>query len=732
MQEIQFKYYLRKYNTGLAAWEYYQMDNTGTVILDVAVTPLTFAPQGWQEKTLKWERGYTYWGVMQAFSLPLQFVKDGAKILRSIFYTTGVDAQVQFYIEKLDKAIATYGYAAYYEGDVDFSRFEDKKDYVAVQIAENGFIGKLIAKENTDFEIPITTNPDAIWVRMDGIDLMAKARFTGIIQPDNSQVLQNAIGMNIPFLQWYQTEGYANGDIYPKGSGENFGGYSSFYSAPITGTVTLAMLPQYFLHNTSATLSYDVRLTGEFTLQSYNNSAGNRTARLLALRFQIGTGVIIQNHILATGAVIGPLTGGTDTLSIDETITLDPDEGLIVWFTHIGGAPIDCDARVVKADIAVDWLNKVKETYIPALRPKEVGDELVALIDSTATLASTPLGDYEDYVLTSGDALRNLDNATFKTSWEDFYKAVDMLMHTGFFFDKTNNEAQILYRADVFDSGTTIDLGEVNELELKPETELMFGRLKIGYKQKSYDEINGKEEFNTEYQFQSHLDRISAELDMVSPYSADPTGIELTRANLVGKTLADNASDNERFWIQIDSSGGPAGTIPAGLPGAGEDYYDLYRDNTLTITGLTSPATMFNINLSPKRVMRTHGPSIKSKLHPDNSEAIEFISSAKTTNSGDGLQTDDGVQIIIEKASEQVDDLPGTKLFYPIKFSMSSRIPQNISSLASNPFVRVQFSYRGKTGYGWVIEVTDQPVWKPKQNYTLLCSPDTNLSDFIE
>ena len=38
------KYYLRKYNTGSAAWEYYQLDNTGAVVLNTTKTELQFAP----------------------------------------------------------------------------------------------------------------------------------------------------------------------------------------------------------------------------------------------------------------------------------------------------------------------------------------------------------------------------------------------------------------------------------------------------------------------------------------------------------------------------------------------------------------------------------------------------------------------------------------------------------------------------------------------------------------
>ena len=231
MQLKLFTYYLRFYNTTTSAWNYFYVDSNGVVQSTATKTELPQAPKGWDGQTLVWERGFEWYGVFTNYSNPLQFVNDGAKILKDRYYSQGIEAECQLLIEKHTNEVSTWGYQEYYKGDIDFSRFKDMKDFVEVSIMESGFLAKLKANEQTMREIPVEANPNVIWVNMDGIELEAKSEFITIIQPDTSQVLQSTSGVNIPFLNWYINYGYSNGDIYPRGTNENYGPYSQFYNS---------------------------------------------------------------------------------------------------------------------------------------------------------------------------------------------------------------------------------------------------------------------------------------------------------------------------------------------------------------------------------------------------------------------------------------------------------------------------------------------------------------------
>jgi hypothetical protein len=83
MSEKLYKYYLRFDDAG--TWKYYYVNTSGVVSNTTTKTEINYAPKGWSKtKPLKWERGFEYWGVMQSFSLPLEFVVDGGKNIEGI------------------------------------------------------------------------------------------------------------------------------------------------------------------------------------------------------------------------------------------------------------------------------------------------------------------------------------------------------------------------------------------------------------------------------------------------------------------------------------------------------------------------------------------------------------------------------------------------------------------------------------------------------------------------
>lgn len=744
MQLKLFKYYLRFYNTTTSAWNYFYVDSNGVVQSTATKTELPQAPKGWDGQTLVWERGFEWYGVFTNYSNPLQFVNDGAKILKDRYYSQGIEAECQLLIEKHTNEVSTWGYQEYYKGDIDFSRFKDMKDFVEVSIMESGFLAKLKANEQTMREIPVEANPNVIWVNMDGIELDCKSAFVGITQPDNTQSLQLTSLISVPYLSWFINYGYNNGDIYPRGTNDNYGAYSQFYTTSWTGALTLAMQNQYFISNESATNTYDISLSGTFEIQAYNGSTTNITyCRVRALHFTKGNATLIANSTLGDGNNIGPLTSGTDNIALSGTFTLGPNEAIILAFYYSGAsATVDpVDARVLAIDLEASWLNKVEQAYIPALPAINVAQAICEGIDQNVSTYSRPAIDYPAYLLTCGDALRNLPGSVLKTNFADYFSAINCMFNAAFYFDKANNEAQFLYKYFVFDPAVApIDLGDVNNFEVSPLTQEMFSLLKIGYKPYSYDDYNGKDEFNTEYQFKSPLNRVTTERNLVSPYRADMYGIELIRANLTDKQQADKDSDNDVFWLHIDDSA-PAGTIPAGLPGAGQDYYNLYRDNTLTVTGVLSPSTAFNIDFSPKRRMYSWGYWIRSVMYPNLSPDLVYQSTMQSQANNVSFETDDGVTIITEKVNEPISGLPGTsytlespnrnQIFYPLIFTVETKIPSNIMDLMTNPHGEFQFTYKGNTYYGWLLQVSDEPSFTPKQTYKLIASTSNNLTDLI-
>lgn len=716
MQLDTFKFYIRKYDTIGAQWYYYFVNGSGVVATTTTKTALPQAPDGWQDTELRRERGWTYYGVFTSYSNPLRFVKDGGTILKWFYYNYGIDAVCELLIEKHTKEVSTWGYVEYYRGDFDFSQFKDEKDYTGITIMQGGSLAELKAKEATDYEIPIEQNADVIWVKMDGIDLQFSTDFTFL---PNEVVPDLGIDARIPTM------------IYLAGldKGQNF--YLKFkdnFNDP-SG-------PVYFAYNYSTTQTQSFDLVHSFNYNVYVSPSG-ATAQFVIqyITFDDNYAIVGTNNAY-TGVAVVPGASQTYTDTITDTITLQPGYSVamvIRMFNTLYTAPMNVtkwDLTQLGSEFDITLLNKYPTTYIPALRPITVAQAMTDNITAGWTMNAPPLTDFEQYVITSGDALRNLSESVLKTNWQDMYKAFDCMFNTAFYQDEANFDLYIDYKDNLFDSvSAAIDLGDAAELKITPFTQEMFSKLMIGYKPYSYDEYNGKEEFNTEYTFQAPTKRVTNAKDLISTYRADMYGIELTRANLTDKIEADSDNDNEVFWLAIETTS--AGTVPSG-PGAGEPYYELDRALNADIqSGLISPTTAFNILLSPKRRMRTWGNWLKSIFYPVTSTLLSFTSSQKSINGGGGLEWDDGVTVINEKDNEVVSGLPGNLFFYPLIFEVTLKVPLNPSTVFSTPYVQFSFDYKGLTLYGWLIEVSDKPAFRMGQEYKLLCSQNNTLTDLI-
>ena len=122
MQAKEFKYYLRKRLTP-TSYVYYFINSLGSVTTTGTKTELEYAPDGWMESALEWKRGFEYWGVFTTMSQPLRFVRDGAKILRYVYYTEGRQGNCELYIERLDRSSGNYNlYYRFYVFRKWFSR----------------------------------------------------------------------------------------------------------------------------------------------------------------------------------------------------------------------------------------------------------------------------------------------------------------------------------------------------------------------------------------------------------------------------------------------------------------------------------------------------------------------------------------------------------------------------------------------------------------------------------
>lgn len=154
----------------------------GVVTSLTSPKPLPQAPDGNQDISIGWERSKTYRGNIRNFGLELGFVGDGNKILRNDFYKFNIDRELYLLVKRLtyewsDTTFKEY-YKQLYKGQLDFATTDDSQGNYRfnIGIMEGGLNRLLKANESTVYELPFDL--DAKNVNMDGMFITGQFRWT--------------------------------------------------------------------------------------------------------------------------------------------------------------------------------------------------------------------------------------------------------------------------------------------------------------------------------------------------------------------------------------------------------------------------------------------------------------------------------------------------------------------------------------------------------------------------
>lgn len=654
--------------------------------IDGVTTELFHAPIGWEDSLIKWGRETFYFGMIRTFSVPLKFVKEGATLLRKEFYSSGIEGNATLTIDKLNKS--TWVYEQLYIGDVDFSNFKDGENEVEVNIMEGGISKQIKAYENVKYEINMDV-PEALDILINGIILRETATLFFTPQIDDPK------GDYFPPVQVLVNEQKSN-----QVSVQDVDGFQQSN-------------PNYA---TSDKWFYKAQVTGSVNLKGF--LAGLATSPNAGKRYQI-------NLIKSTGALIETIVDVIpeqyQSIYFNEPFDINVDmlagEKLFIYEDSVGSLQSQSGILISDSEMFVSYNTISEPSHCKALRPKYVFDQLIKKMNGGAPYPTQSfiLKEWEQLCLTSGDAIRQIEGAKLKTSFKDFFTSINSLVNVG--FGPANGKAVLEAKSYFFQPTlTTIDVGEIKDFHLEPYTQVIYNTIKAGYPDTSYDEINGRDEYNSTQNYSTPITRIQKELNLVSAYRADSYGIEFLRINLEGKKSTDSSSDNDVFFIKVKSAPEAEGYF---LPETAEVYS--------AVSGVQSGSTAYNMDISPKKNLLRHGDYLHGMLDRLDGRFINFESALKNKEL---VTTRDGKKIA-EKAGINISSLPD-KLFLPYVVSFTAKLPRTTMQMINSfPTGCVKFIYRKVEISGFIIDVSVDVSNNEQQQLRLLLSPKTNLLTFI-
>jgi hypothetical protein len=680
--------------------------------------PLVFTPDGWTKIEINNQRNTKYFALDRSFSIPLDFVEDGALILKDAYYKKGVEAKVYLVILKQKINITRdvsgnitgfgYYYDSFYRGEIDFSQFQHKGPKVTVNIMEGGIPKYIKAGENTKYELDVDV-PEARYVLMDGVNLKIHSQFLISNGADPDELRNHFIALD-PITVDGSSKISIKAVERSKFTGNNndlVGNPNWFFSATTSTTVNL---------------SYKFKV-GATIVTGASIDPGGRTS----IQFQVVRG----NTVTSYAVFFGLLPGGGQVLQGQVSINVQAGDHIYfrTFFTTIGSTG-DAVIRYHYFDIPdsylfVDAAFRWPASFIKVLPPEYVFKKLIEKVTNGSYQAeSIILSNNHNISMTCGDAIRGIPGSKIKTSLSDFFTSYDVQFDLG--LGDISGKVKLESKTAWIDYNNPINLGEVKELKVKPAADYLYNTIKCGYPEQQYDDVNGKQEFNNTSLFTTPITRVSKELNKVSAYRADCYGIEFTRMNLENKTTTDNSSDNDVFLIHTATA-----PIPTPIPvptygGFITEFFILERSLNATVSGVLDPAGVFNLFLSPKRCLERNGRFIHSLFYKLDGEKLVF----QTTEKNAELKTTS--PLVIEKADVQIGSLL-PQLFSPNLLEFETPAPVDlIEALEASPIRTFTGSYLGVPFDGIPVKVSAASETNEAQDYTLLASPSTNLEPLIK
>lgn len=668
-----------------------------TLLSEGKTWELPQAPDQWEESSLQWSRSDLYFGIIKSFSVPLRFVLDGAWLLRRAMYLEGIDADCILRIELLNRS--TWEYELLYEGSIDFSTFDDTLTAVESTLMEKGLSASISAFDKTEYEFPVLPD-DTVQVRLPGMD-----------------VVETAAG--VPYY-----------------SQDNYKGYFPGIS------ITLNELFTEKVEVREQQFQLDPSVVDPFNWWIRGNETGGTDTRIfgsIVYRFNRPfLGSFRPNYqvqiVTESGTVLFVIYDTTNQLvpniNFDMTVNFDFAYNLAdgqKLFLRVQGPnfPFEVDSyfRIVAGEVKVSYNLTTEPTIIRAYKPKTLLRKILGRMhDEEVNIQSALLDQWDNLLITSGDAIRTIDEALIKTNFSDFFQSINAVLNAG--ISISENTLTLEQKSFFFRPALPIlDLGDSpKDVHVRPSQRFMFNTIKAGYPDDDYEVDQGREEYNSGQIWSTNIRRIQKELNLQSIYRADQYGIEQLRIASLDEArdninAKDKKNDNEVFFIHA-------------LKEIGEDgIYNVYNvDQYLRISGISNRSSSYNLEITPKKNLLRHSDYLAGALY-QNSDYIKF---EKADKNADLVTTSLSGVTIGEKDLISVSSL-GTPLFIPFEVELVTDLKFDAWRLLQTaPSGYIRFEWREHEFYGFILEVSQNIERNAERTITLLLTPDNDITKLID
>ena len=717
--------------------------------------PLQDAPQGWDATKFRLIRDLTYLGILKTISVEFDFVGDGFFFMQRHRRTYGIDADVIIRVYRNNPNEFLF------EGKVNMENYIEERKYnrFKVDIIQSGFVQKFQNREDVQLNLLNTLSLDRNTISpaafhnatIRGRSIFFFSEYDGVSQTD-----KQTFSHTLPWLNKERGNPGANAQPYqvsvPDGTISN-----DEEEIKLINDLYNSAEGRLYRNNLVTPQLIRLKFNANFTIQYLGQPLPIFIQRIVDIS-EYGGYKLYFRLVVSTPQEDGTVTTeikkeavylmgeqGNFNFSYDDTIEVLPGQSIITAlemhylaifyeegdyqetieldFMPITWMAVDVSTNM-KIAITYNTMNLTMEsdsdfpgTVVPVLLPHELFSNIVAQICEgefySEYFGRTDLGYAADgegayLAVTTGLLLRGIPIAEVQipTSMRDAFSSFSSICCLGAMI-RDNKEIRIEPLEKLFNNNIAAHIGEVNELTLSPIKEFLFNSVKAGYPLNEYEEQNGRDEFNTTYQYTNSLQAVKSELDLVSKYYGDGYGIEFARReSIINTGSKDSKFDKEIFFIDL-------------IKDVEGNLMSRRQEGILFVDGIFSPETAINLRIAVGQNMlrnkkRLNIPlSKKEKVYffqsKDKNTGLQLITELGTTIDGEDLQTGTAAYFLPEDR----------------KFKCPITI-ETLFAILANPLGIVSYTYQDEKFFDFIYEV-DAETDKAVAEWRMLGTKDTPI-----
>lgn len=675
-------------------------------------------------------------GMSSEFSdAKLGFVKDGRYYLSRAYAAAGLEAEVLVTIEQLDPN--AFAWQPYYQGRVSYAAAEFTATQAKVNLEQPSFWQKFTSRDAVSVDLFGATSVSGaaspaltpLTVQLHSRALVQRYAASQKTAGDLSPGLMSG-DENDPSHEQLLYFGFDTADLNELGLGAAGGG---FVAGDATSVVSMLPITASGTYSVEFDLRATVTATNNGQGPEFETVEGDCTFRV------VRAGVVTDTKLLPDfkqqnlgGDYYQDLRTGVNRF----TVELEPGDLLQVYaryFVHdIGGLGTSIRYRsTISATMLPGSYLRITATTrtTPTLAAgvllyeafERVAQALSEEVDVFRSdfFGRTDLGYPVDgpgalTLFTGGFQVRGfplpsapapaagaLDpRKSLYTSWQDLFNSAAAAWNLGYGLEwaigKKGLPIRVLrvepasywYPADV-----VLDITEpVAELKTTVTESLAYQVVEVGYQQWQAEQANGLDEFNSTRQYTTPLTVVSNTYSQLSKVATSGVLLETTRRNRYDATAtADTSQDATTFFVCL---------VREGLL-----YQTERNQRAVQLTGVLSPETVYNLRLSPARLLGRHAPAFLAGILP--LLAAQVRQTSGTGNVGLVSQLVGEPAPVAEGGDVALSALPAPwwKAEH-VSFKAPVRRLQLLQLLAK-PRGRIRYrDERGRPCEGWVVDFT--------------------------